>query len=217
MPTLMLKLPDLETDLENRPEECPYCGGKFIQKWGRTSRNVFDIQNQVTEIQRYRCGGCGGTFREYPPGIPRSGQSNRIKQLAAIAWAIGMSLREVVAIFEEFGIELSHTTVWREGQKFVKLIESQASQKPLQRYAIDRNFVPKISNRFGVVLAADFGRSKPLVLGTINEHDPRLVKKWLEPLLKDSNIEINILGTDLFLSRAFGINSEATQPAIQSP
>ncbi len=212
MPTLLLKLPNSNTQVEDRPEECPYCGGKLMQKWGTTSRSVLGNQNLVAEIQRYRCGDCGGTFRHYPLEFDGPGMSGRIKQLAAVAWAIGMSLREVVAIFEEAGIELSHTTVWREGQKIVKMIKHQASESPLQRYAIDRQFVPRVSNRFGVVLAVDLGGSRPLVLGTLNEHDPRLVKKWLEPLLEGSSIEVNTLGTDLFLSRAFGKNGDAPQP-----
>ena len=211
MPTLMLRLPKMKTEAEHRPDKCPYCGSKLIQKWGRTSRNVVGIQNRSTEIQRYRCGECGGSFRDSLAGAAGADQSERIKKLAAISWALGMSLREVVAIFEEAGIELSHTTVWREGQKFVKLIEKQASSSPLQRYAIDRYFVPRISNRLGVVLVVDLGGPKPLVLGTINEHDPRIVKKWLEPLLTGSSIEVSILGTDLFYSHIFGQMGETSQ------
>jgi len=215
VPTLVLKLPELKTGEEHRPEECPYCGGKFIQKWGKTSRNVKSPQYQVAEIQRYRCGDCGGSFRDESSEAAVSGQDSRVKQMAAIAWAIGMSLREVVAIFDEAGIELSHTTVWREGQKIAKLIGNRASQAPLKRFALDRHFVPRISNRFGVVLAADLGGNQPLVLGTINEHDPRIVKKWLQPLLKDSNIEVSLLGTDLFLSRAFGKVVDVSQSTVR--
>lgn len=213
MPTLIMKLPSSNTEVVEQPDECPYCGGMVIQKWGTTSRNVPGVQNTVVEVQRYRCGKCGGTFRHYPVEYDGPGMPGRIKQLAAVAWAIGMSLREVVSMFEDAGIELSHTTVWREGQKLVKLIKNQASESPLQRYAIDRQFVPRVSNRFGVVLAVDLGGSKPLVLGTLNEHDPRRVKKWLEPLLEGSSIEMTTVGTDLFLSRAFGVNVDATQAA----
>jgi len=208
---IMLRLPEMERSIDQRPRACPYCGGHLLQKWGRSYRNVKETNGEAALIQRYRCGECSGTFREYPDGMDRSDQTNRIRRIAAIAWTIGMSLREVVAAFDGSGVELNHTTVWREGKKIFKQIERQVAESPSQRYVIDMNFVPRYSNGLGVVLAVDLGKRRPIVLGTVNEHNPRTVKEWLDSLICDNNIEVSILGTDLFLNRLENQVENATQ------
>lgn len=201
MPIVMLSLPETQNTCDDRACKCPYCGGHSIQKWGRSYRNSSYTNGQVDTIQRYRCGDCSGTFRVYPGIMGRSSQSNLIRRIAAIAWSVGMSLREVVATFEGSGFELSHTTVWREGKKIFKQIEQQVADSPGQKYVIDINFVPRYSNGLGVVLAVDIGKRKPIVLGTVNEHDPRIVRNWVDSLVQESDIKVSILGTEPFLNR----------------
>ena len=48
--------------------------------------------------------------------------TQRVRKLAALAWALGVSARKVVAIFADYGIELSHMVVWRDGNELISKI-----------------------------------------------------------------------------------------------
>jgi len=44
-------------------------------------------------------------------------QTARLVHLAALMWALGLSLRQVVLILAAFGVKLSRMSVWRDGQQ----------------------------------------------------------------------------------------------------
>lgn len=196
MPIVLLHLPELNTEYSDRPRHCPYCGSQILQRWGRVAKTVRDKEEDITEILRYRCGDCERTFRFYPEGIDRSEQTLRIRQLAALAWAMGLSVRDVVEVFDELGVNLSRMTVWREGKEMAERLRSDGKTASLmKRYTIDPVYLHNVSSKLGVVIAIDLGGGKSVVLGTLDEHDPRLVKAWLEVLVSDLNIEVSVLGT----------------------
>lgn len=194
MPAVLLRLPSLGTTSTTRPHACPYCGSQILQSWGQVSKTVQDTQDRVAEIARYRCSDCGRTFREYPEGIDRSNISLRIRYLAGLIWAMGMSTREVVELFNDLGVQLSRMTVWRDGQGILERLGDVT--KSTSRYSINRSSMNKDS-RFGVIVALDLGNGKSILLGTLDEMNPRKVKSWLEPLAEEIDIEISLMGTDL--------------------
>jgi len=194
VPVLLLRFLPAGGAPKERPAQCPFCSSPVLQSWGKSPRLVHGASEQPSRIQRYRCGDCGHTFRHYPQGVQRSSHSLRIRRLGAIAWILGLSYREVAAILKERGIEVSHTTLWREGRAL--LLQVQAGQAgPFVRYAIDREFVRPASPRLGVVVAVDFGDGRPIVLGTINSGNAREVTHWMKTLVRDSGIEANLLST----------------------
>ena len=96
MPVVWLRLPqirDEEIFVEVRPRSCPYCGGQILQRWGRITKPIKDVQEDQLVLYRYRCGNCGRTFRDYPDGTDRADHTQRIRQIAGLAWAMGMSCR----------------------------------------------------------------------------------------------------------------------------
>jgi DNA-directed RNA polymerase subunit RPC12/RpoP len=194
MPAVLLRLPDLGTYSTDRPRACPYCGSQILQSWGQVSKTIQDTQDRVAEVARYRCSECGRTFREYPDGIDRSNISLRIRYLAGLIWAMGMSTREVVELFDELGVQLSRMTVWRDGQGILERLGNVNGST--SRYCINRNSLHH-TNKFGVMVALDLGNGKSILLGTLDEINPRKVKTWLEPLAEEIEIEISLMGTDL--------------------
>ena len=195
MPIVMLRLPKrITTDLP-RPNACPYCGSSLLQRWGQAAKSLQDTQSRTTSVVRYRCNQCGRTFRHYPDGVDRGLQSQRIRQLAALAWAMGMSSRDVATVFNELGVSLSHMTVWRDGQEISRQLDE--SSNTLGRYTLDRYFLPGISKKLGVVLALDLGTGRSAILGTLNEYDPRRVIAWLKPQLRELNIQVELVATSM--------------------
>jgi transposase len=195
MPIVLLRLPKTEMNIDSRPRHCPYCGSPILQGWGKVPRTVRDKHEHTTEIPRYRCSECERTFRFYPTGVDRSEQTQRIKQLAALAWAMGLSVRDVVEVMDDLGVNLSRMTVWREGRALAERFDKQGKTGSLKRYSIDPIYIHKISTRLGVVVAIDLGDGRSVVLGTLNEHNPKIVRDWLEGLVADLEIDVSIMET----------------------
>ena len=196
MSVILLRLPELNTDTNNRPHQCPYCGSQILQRWGKVKKQVKDIGEFVAVIYRYRCLDCERTFRDYPDDIDRSDHGRNIRRLAAVLWALGFSYREITRIFDEKKVNLSRSTIWREGQEVNSQLSGRRINQLRQDYHIDKTYIHKVSSNFGLVLAIDLRNDKYVILGTLNEHNPSYVTTWLRPLFKDTNIEVTQFGTD---------------------
>jgi transposase-like protein len=185
MPVVILRLSE-KPHLENgRPHQCPLCGSEILHRWGGSARIVKDVDQSVARVNRYRCNACGSTFRVYPSGLGRSHISYRIRRLAAIAWTLGMSSRDVATFFEQLGIHLSHATVWRDGHDLLTQWSDPADGQPSRRFNLDSQFLPGVSSRLGVVIAVDIGDGRVSVLGTVDEYNPKKVISRLKMLVGD--------------------------------
>jgi hypothetical protein len=127
--------------------------------------------------------------------MDRSGHTRSIRQLAALLSALGLSLRYIVEIFEDFGIDLSYSTVWREGQELNSRLNKRKITNYLHNFTIDKEYIHNVSSKFGVVVALDLGGDKYTILGTLNECNPSSVLSWLKPLVKESGIKASQLST----------------------
>jgi len=197
MPSILLRVQLIDNHLPQRPLSCPYCGSQILQRWGQVKKSILDTEAFESNISRYRCYDCQRTFRRYPAGVDRAGHSQRIRNLAALSCALGMSCREVGEVFSQLGVPLSRMTVWRDAQELVNRLEMQGQADLLKRYTIDRAYVPNVSRKLGVVLVLNVGAGKPFILGTLDDFNPQSVKAWLEQLVADPSIEITLMGTDM--------------------
>jgi hypothetical protein len=196
MPVILIRLPETRIDPSGRPEKCPYCDSQILQRWGSVTKPVKARSDFVAVIFRFRCSDCERTFRYYPEDIDRSNHGRSIRRLAAMLWALGFSYREITRILGEKKINLSRSTIWREGQEVNSQLSGRRIKKFSQEYRIDKTYIHKISNKFGLVLAVDLCNDEYIILGTLNEHNPSFVTSWLRPLVHGTNIKIAQLGTD---------------------
>lgn len=195
MPIVWLKLPNNNESEEDRPKECVHCGSQVLQRWGKVSKPVRDVKYKLEYVYRYRCAECERTFRHYPKGVDRSEHSLRVRQVAGLAWAMGLSTREVVNIFSDLGLALSHTSVWREGQRIAELIQESEPSKNGKKYAIDRSYIHRVRTKIGVVVALEVADGAAAVLGTLDEFNPKLVKSWMESIIQGVDIDVSVLDT----------------------
>lgn len=197
MPVIVLRLLESQSILTNRPNHCPYCGSEVFQRWGGAiSKRVQDINDQTVAVFRYHCSACGRTFRNYPQGIDRTNLTEKIRKLAALTWALGMSTREVVGIFSELGFELSHMTVWRDGHELISKYFNFNNPDYPSRYMIDKLFFKNRGKGIGISVILDLGKGKNVVLGKVDEPNPRVLLSWLETFVQDLDMQALILGTD---------------------
>ena len=197
MAVIVLRLSDFKSRLEDRPKFCPYCGCEFLQGWGKGARAIQDVEQEVGEYHRYRCSACQRTFRRYTAGVDRTHLTQRIRKIAGMAWALGLSAREAVEVFSELGVELNYMTVWREGSSLVERLKDHFGPDQPGRYSIDKQFLKNKGRGIGTSIMVDLGGGKTAVLGRMDEVDYRKVLAWLEPILKDLEIEVSITGTDI--------------------
>lgn len=198
MPIVIIRLEEqVESDLE-RPDRCPHCSSGQIRPWGQTTRKIHDAQTMQVRTYRYSCDSCHRTFRFYPRGVDRSLHSVRIRKLAALIWLMDLSCRDVAEVFSDLGVDLNRMTIWREGVKLVDQLNEQNLLSKKRRISIDKEGSMDRRPKDGVVLVLTLGPGKSAVLGTLNINDPRSVINWLQPIVKDLDINVAVLGTTEF-------------------
>jgi DNA-directed RNA polymerase subunit RPC12/RpoP len=197
VPVLVLQLLDIQPKKEIRPTYCPYCGSEVLQRWGSSVKLVQDTSQQASAVYRYKCNKCGHFFRNYPPKIDHTNLTPRIRKLAALAWAFGLSSRQVVSVFGELGIEISHMTVWRDGHELIASVANNTNPERPRRYLIDKLFLRNKSRGIGTSIVIDLGQGKTTVLGKIDEPNPRVVLSWLEPFIKNLDVQTLLFDTNI--------------------
>lgn len=199
MPIVVLEASNPTIQDHGRPVACPNCGSEIVHRWGQISRNIQDTTPINAIIFRYLCEGCNKTFRYYPNGMDRSSMSIRIRRLAALLWLLDLSLRDVVEIFEKCGVSLNRMTVWREGQSLIDMLQNHNAFSFEKKYS----FIRKVNNeslpRGCVELAVDLADCPPQVVGILDTMNPLDVIEWLQPVVKDLNIRVLLLGTSEFI------------------
>ncbi len=212
MPVVIVQLPESAMTPSGRPEKCPHCDSQILQSWGQIPRNLQDIHISSAEVHRYRCSDCGRTFRHYPPGVDRGLHSLRLRKMAALIWVMGLSSRDIVELFHDLGVELSRMTIWRDGRELAKQLTDQDAHIPLKKYVLDPIYLPGVSARLGVVVVLDVGQGKRVVLGTLDEFNPRHVKAWLDRLNQGTDFRVIISSTDYLSLPAINPDNNETAP-----
>ncbi len=189
---IWLRLPQVKTRPKGRPRQCPHCGSYILQRWGRITKPVRDTHELEVEVHRYRCTDCGRTFRSYPKGVDRSERTRPLRQFAALAWALGLSLEEVVGVFNEFGVDLSRTTIWRDGQEIVPRLPHHRRTRLVRMLDAERSGVWINDHHGGVIIILELKRKKKVLLEMVGEEDLQRVQDWLEPIASDLDLTLEI-------------------------
>jgi transposase-like protein len=194
MSIVVLKLPDVKGYNENRPPCCPSCKGEILQRWGGRIRGIRDHQVKEVLVYRYRCCRCRHTFRHYPEGVDQAQQSRRLRKLAAICWTLGLSYRGIAGILGVFGVEVARMTAWRDVQEEAKQLQRRRVWKAVRVLGLDGAYVRGWGEQRPVLVAVDLGEGKPVAIAYLDEHNPHLVCRWLEPLVK--RLGVSVIVTD---------------------
>lgn len=190
MSTIILNLPDVKTVPNDRPSQCRHCGSPVLQSWGTYRKPVRDSQEQQVVARRYHCVECGRTFRHYPSGVSSADQTARLVHLAALMWALGLSLRQVVLILAAFGVKLSRMSVWRDGQQIGTMLKQRRQLRVVPVLGVDGAWLRAKGANSGVMVAVDLGRGEPVDLAVIEEDDVEAVREWLQDLVQELGVEV---------------------------
>ena len=147
---IVLALPEVKREKEERPLRCLNCKAETFQRWGLVSRQIKDTKARTVKVSRYKCTSCKSTFRFYPEGISAIQQSEGLKKLCVIMWSLGLSHRSVSLILSAFGLSLSHMSAWRDLQQAGCAIRQKLMWKPVRVAGIDGAWVNGKGNMVAV-------------------------------------------------------------------
>ena len=211
MSIVVLKLPAVKRNREERPQQCRYCEGETFQRWGRVNKPVKDIRVRNVQVYRYRCCHCKRTFRHYPEGNTSADETERLRLFAIVLWKLGLSYRASSLILSGLNVLVSFMTIWRDVQAEAQQMKKRNQWKPVRILGLDGAYVLGWGEKQPVLVAVDLGTGEPLTLGYIDESDPQAVRRWLEPLVQRHAITV-IVTDDL---SSYKIVAEKLQLAHQ--
>jgi transposase-like protein len=194
MSIVVLKLPDVKSEAQERPRHCPSCQGDILQRWGGCLRKLRDPQVKWVMVYRYRCCACRHTFRHYPAGVDQAQQSQRLRKLAALCWVLGLSYRGIEAVLAVFRVDLGRMSAWRDTQELAEQHRRSRKWKPVRVLGVDGAYVRGWGEVHPVLVAVDLGEGKPVAIGYVDEYNPQAVQRWLTPLVK--RLGVSVLVTD---------------------
>ena len=95
MPRVRFMLPEVKPQPAARPANCLSYRGPVLQRHGRVLKSIRDLFLHQETAYSYRCADCGHTFRHYPQGVDCHDQNQRLRALAALLWALGLSHQNI--------------------------------------------------------------------------------------------------------------------------
>lgn len=196
MSIVILRLPNVKSEKEERPTQCPYCHGDIFQRWGQVIKPIRDPHLSHVRVYRYRCCRCRKTFRDYPAGVDRADQSQRLRTLAALTWMLGLSYRGLAGVFAAFEVTISRMSGWRDVQAQAKQAQKARQWQPVHVLGLDGAYVRGWGETQPVLVAVDLGTGDPVALGQVDEKDPQAVQAFLEPLVQRLGVSV-IVSDDL--------------------
>ena len=186
MSIVVLKLPDVKRQRAERPK-----------RWGQVNKPVKDVRVRNVKVYRYRCCQCKRTFRHYPEGNTNADPTERLRVFAILLWTLGLSSRASRLILSGLQVVVSHMMIWRDVQAEAQKITKRNYWKPVRILGVDGAHVLGWGDKQPVLVAVDLGTGEPIAIGYLNEQDPQVVRRWLEPLVQRHGITI-IVTDDLF-------------------
>ena len=182
----------VKTFPDERPDACKYCGSQILTQHGTADKTVIDLYEEKVTVIRYRCSDCGRTFRHCPEGIDRGGQTRRMRGWAALAWALGLSLRSASHLLAAFGVSVSRMSVWRDVQEAgrnARRKQAEGAGGQVKVIGADETVVrvKGVKKVVGVVTDAETGQV--LGLDVLVERDADGFMEWLGDFASDYGVE----------------------------
>jgi hypothetical protein len=170
---------------------CPLCGGQRIQRWGKVELAESNNGDSL-RVSRFRCANCRHTFSDPVKHNFKKNYLETVQAVAGMIWNLGFSLREIEIFFQQLGLRMSRSSIWRYGKRMSLKVDDLYRQDLLTE--IDPFYIKGVSETLGVVVGLDLSDGRRVVLGTLPECNPRIVKCYLEDLLVNADVEIKIKG-----------------------
>lgn len=192
MPRVRFTLPEVKEYPDARPSSCPHCAGVAFHKHALVEKPIKDLYIKRVEVVRYRCADCGRTFRHYPEGVDRHTQSKRLRAVAALSWALGLSHRSVGHLLTALGCELSPMSSWRDVQEAGKLAMGECKRRVSARVAVvgaDETVLKVKGEKAVAGFVMDVASGRLVGIDLLSERDSEGFMDWLSGYVEELGVK----------------------------
>ena len=199
MTRVRFTLPQVNEYPDTRPSSCPHCEGVILHRRGQVEKTIKDLYvSRITAI-RYRRVECGRTFRRCPDGVDGHDRSRRLRRLAALSWALGLSHRSVSHILRALGYELSPMGSWRDVQEAGLNAVGRLLGRMRGKVSVmgaDETVIKMRGNRTVVGFVADAGSGRLVGIDLLVDRDSAGFVRWLKSYMSGLGVRV-IVSDDL--------------------
>jgi transposase-like protein len=149
-----------------------------------------DHRQAAVLAERYRCCGCGRTFRHYPAGVSRATQSQRTIVLAALCYGLGLSCSASAHLLGALGIELCAMTVWRDAQAAGVALRRTRPGGTVQVLGADETVYRVRGQETVVGFVTDGQTGLTLDFMVLAASDGAAFRAWLAPYVEQYGVEV---------------------------
>jgi len=195
---IRVQLPQVKPDEQNRPEQCPYCGGPHFKPHGQKGegKQVRDLEHDEVRSYRHTCMRCQRTFRVYPPGVNKGAQQTaRLKAMSVLLYVLGLSYGGVADFLSALGVPIGKTTVYENVQAAgVQARQRQRATRetggPRAAIGSDGTYVRVRGEKVGIQVVVDDQTGDLLGLDVMVSEGADEVKELLGQVAKQVEAEV---------------------------
>ena len=205
---IRLVIPDVNAIPTERPETCRYCGHWRLHRHGRVAKPIRDHRVPAVIVDRYKCAGCGRTFRHYPVGVTAQDQSQRTVVLAALLYGLGLSCSAAAAFLTALEVRIGRMSVWRDAQVAGEALRRHRPAGLVQVLGADETVFRVRGHEVVVGVVVDGQRGTTLGFTVLYGGDAATFLDWLrwyaetlgvEVLVTDGHKAYGVVATELRL------------------
>ena len=200
---IRVRLPTVEPEVYGYPTACPYegCAGRFFKRHGLRGEEkaIRDLKYDQVKSFRCRCMRCGRTFRVYPQGVSRAQQSDRLKAMTVLLYALGLSYGAVADFLTALAMAVCKTTVYNNVQEagIASRSRQQAAVARGGKRAVigsDGTYVKVKGEKVGIQIVVDDQSGDLLGLDIVVSENSKEVRKIVEQVV--DQVEAEVLVSD---------------------
>lgn len=186
---IRLTIPTVNLQPTGRPQHCRSCGHWRLHRHGTVTKPVTDHRQERVTVERYRCCGCGRTFRHYPEGVSRATQSQRTVVLAALLYGLGLSCSAASHVLSALGVELCAMTVWRDAQLAGRALRATRPAGQVRVLGVDETIYRVKGREVTVGFVTDGQSGMTLDVTVLAATDRAAFERWLAPYVAQYGVE----------------------------
>jgi len=188
---ITLVVPAVQSAPVDRPLRCPSCASPYLARHGTVPKSLTDTKITSVSVRRYRCNGCGKTFRHYPEGVSRARQSQRVVALAALLYGLGLSCSVASHLLHLQEVGGAPVTVWRDAQVLGRRLRQRLlGARTVPVLGADETYI-RVRGRtvvLGVVTDAQTGET--VGVEVLVAQDAHAFLRWLRPLVRALGVQV---------------------------
>ena len=186
-----LLIPRVQSAPTDRPTHCPHCASPYLARHGSLQKPLTDTKLATVQVVRYRCSGCGRTFRHYPAGVTRARQSQRVVVLATLMYACGLSCSVTAHLLRAQEAGIAPVTVWRDAQAVgQRLRRRPASGRVVSVLGADETYVHLRGRTVCLGVVTDAQTGETLGVEVLVAQDAAGFLRGLQRFVKDLGVEV---------------------------